>query len=77
MPSTCSETEGSSAGGWLLYLTFMCLCIIIIILIYIQRDATLNSLLYLETAVHVSGGTTTHHQESKQLYLQHLVLVTP
>jgi len=33
--------------------------------------------LYLETALHVSGGTTTHHQERKQLYLQHLVIVTP
>jgi hypothetical protein len=31
----------------------------------------------METAVHVSGGTTTHHQERKQLYLQHLVFVTP
>ena len=28
---------------------------------------------YLETALHVSGGTTTHHQERKQLYLQHVV----
>ena len=34
-------------------------------------------LCYLETAVHVSGGTITHHQERKQLYLQHLVFVTP
>ena len=33
--------------------------------------------LYLETALHVSGGTSTHHQEHIQLYLQHLVLVTP
>jgi len=32
--------------------------------------------LYLETALHVSEGTTTHHQERKQLYLQHLVFVT-
>jgi len=24
-----------------------------------------------------SGGTTTHHQERKQLYLQHLVFVKP
>ena len=31
---------------------------------------------YLETALHVSGGTTTHHQERKQMYLQHLVFVT-
>jgi hypothetical protein len=33
--------------------------------------------LYPETALHVSGGTTIHHQERKQLYLQHLVFVTP
>jgi hypothetical protein len=32
---------------------------------------------YLETALHVSGGTSTHRQERKQLYLQHLVFVTP
>ena len=32
--------------------------------------------LYLETALHVSGGTFTH-QERRQLYLQHLVFVTP
>ena len=47
------------------------------ILIHIQQDATLHSLFYLETALHVSGGTSTHHQERKQLYLQHLVYVTP
>jgi hypothetical protein len=33
--------------------------------------------LYLETALHVSGGTSTHHPERIQLYLQHLVFVTP
>jgi hypothetical protein len=48
-----------------------------IILRYIQRDATVYSLFYLETALHVSGGTSTHPQERKQLYLQHLVFVTP
>ena len=47
------------------------------ILIYIQQDSTLHSLFYVETALHVSGGTTTHHQERKQLYLQHLVFVRP
>jgi hypothetical protein len=31
--------------------------------------------LYLETALHVSGGTSTHQQERIQLYLQHLVFV--
>ena len=35
--------------------------------IHIQQDATLHSLLYLETALHVSGGTPTHHQERIQL----------
>jgi hypothetical protein len=45
--------------------------------IYAQQDATLHSLFYLETTLHVSGGTTTHHQQCKQLYLQHLVFVTP
>jgi hypothetical protein len=33
--------------------------------------------LYLETALHVSGGTTTRLQQRKQLYLQHLAFVTP
>jgi len=37
----------------------------------------LHSLFYLETALHNSGGTITHHQERKQLYLQHPVFVTP
>ena len=46
------------------------------ILIYVQQDATLHSLFYLKTGLHVSGGTTTQHRECKQLYLQHLVFVT-
>jgi hypothetical protein len=33
--------------------------------------------LYLETALHVSGGTSTRRRERIQLYLQQLVLVTP
>jgi hypothetical protein len=33
--------------------------------------------LYLETALHVPGGISTHHQKRIQLYLQHLVFVTP
>ena len=33
--------------------------------------------LYLETALHVSGVTSTHHQERIQLYLEHLLFVTP
>ena len=37
----------------------------------------IHTLFYLETALYVSGATITHHQERKQLYLQHLVFVTP
>jgi hypothetical protein len=43
---------------------------------YIQQDVTPHSL-YLETALHVSVGTSTHHQEHIKLHLQHLVFVTP
>jgi hypothetical protein len=45
-------------------------------LIYIQQDATLHSLFYLKTPLNILGGTITHHQDRKQLYLQHLVFVT-
>ena len=44
------------------------------ILINIQQDATLHNLFFWK--LHISGGTTTHHQERIQLYLQHLVFVT-
>jgi hypothetical protein len=47
------------------------------ILIYIQQDATLHGLFYLEIALHISGGISTHHHERKQLHLQHPVFVTP
>ena len=30
--------------------------------------------LFLETALHVSGGISTHHQEHTQLYRKHLAL---
>jgi hypothetical protein len=42
-----------------------------------QQGVMLHSLFYLEATVHVLGSTITHHQECKQLYLQHLVFVTP
>jgi len=45
--------------------------------IYIQQDVTLQVHLYLETTLRVSGGTSTHHQERIQLYLQHLLFFTP
>jgi len=46
--------------------------ILCLILMYIQQDAALHTLLYLETVIHVSGGTITQHQDREQLYLQHL-----
>ena len=58
-------------------LEFLFICSVFYSNIYIQQDATLHSLFYLETALHVSVGTSIHHQERKQLYLQRLVLVTP
>ena len=33
--------------------------------------------IYLESVLRVSGGTSTNHQERIQLYVQHLVFVTP
>jgi len=33
--------------------------------------------LYLQTALHVSSGICTHHQELISLYLQYLTLVRP
>ena len=52
------------------------------VLIYIQQDATLHSLFCLETALHVSGGTSTHHQERKNCiysiwYLSHRYCYLP
>jgi hypothetical protein len=47
------------------------------ILIYIQQDATLHGLFCLKTSLHVSSGTVTHRQEHIQLYLKHVVFVTP
>ena len=51
----------------------------IFLLIYFQQDATLHSLFiyFWKTALHVSGGISTHPQEYTQLYLQYLVFVKP
>ena len=58
-------------------LTFMGPCIVSIFQYISNKMQSYAVYLYLETAVHVSGGTSTHHQERIQLYLQHLVFVTP
>jgi hypothetical protein len=54
-------------------LTFMGKCIVSIS----NKMQRYTAYLYLETALHGLGGTSTHHQERIQLYLQHLVFVTP
>jgi hypothetical protein len=56
----------------------MCPCIVrnSNIRVYPTRCNVTQVYLYLETALHVSGGTSTYHQERIQLYLQHQVFVT-
>jgi hypothetical protein len=57
----------------------MGLCIVSIFQYIFNKMHCYTVYSYLETALHVSGGTSTHHQERIQLYLylQHLVFVTP
>jgi hypothetical protein len=58
-------------------LTYMDTCIVSIFQYISNKIQRYTVYLYLETALHVSGGTSTHHQERIQLYLQHLLFVTP
>jgi hypothetical protein len=60
-------------------LTFMGPCIVSIFqyMCISNKMQRYTVYLYLKTALHVSDGTSTHHQERIQLYLQHLVFVTP
>jgi hypothetical protein len=58
-------------------LTFMGTCIVSIFQYISNKMQRYTAYLYLETAPHVSGGTSTHHEERIQLYLQHLVFITP
>ena len=55
----------------------MSTCIVSIFQYIFNKMQRYTAYLYLETALHVSGGTSTHHQELIQLYLQNLVCVTP
>jgi hypothetical protein len=58
-------------------LTFISTCNVSIFQYISDKIQRYTVYLYLETALHISGGTSTHHQERIQLYLQHLVFVTP
>jgi hypothetical protein len=57
-------------------LTFMGTCIVSIFQYIFNKMQLYTVYLYLKTALHVLGGTSNHHQEHIQLYLQHLVFVT-
>jgi len=60
-----------------LHLTFMGPCIVIIFQ-YISNKMQHYTVYFIWKLLYMfSGGTITHHQERKQLYLQHLVFVTP
>ena len=73
-----NRTKKNLANNFL-NLTFMGPCFVIIFKYtsISNKMQRYTFLFYLETALNVSSGTTTHHQERKQLYLQHLVFVTP
>jgi hypothetical protein len=58
-------------------LTFMGTCIVSIFQYISNKMKRYTIYLCLETALHVLGGTSTHHQERIHLYLQHLLFVTP
>ena len=52
-------------------------CIVVYSDIFITKCNITQSIYFWKTALHISGGIYTHHQEHTQLYLQHLVLVRP
>jgi hypothetical protein len=68
VPRSCVVTQ--------LNLTFMGPCIVIIFQ-YISNKCNVTQFILSGNCSTFSGDTITHHQERKQLYLQHLVFVTP
>jgi hypothetical protein len=58
-------------------LIFMGPCIVSIFQIISNKMQRYTDYLYLETALHISGGTSTHHQVRIQLYQQHLIFFKP
>jgi hypothetical protein len=61
----------------ILNLMFMVSCIVNIFQYISNKMIIYTVYLYLKTDVNISAGTSTHHQERIQLYLQHLVFSTP
>ena len=64
---------GFRRNSQLLNVTFMGSCIVGIFHYISNKIQRYTVYLYLETALHVSGRTSTPHHERIQLYLQHLV----
>jgi hypothetical protein len=52
-------------------------CIVSIFQYIFNKMQRYTVYLYLETSLHVSSGTFTHHQKRIHLYLQHLLFVAP
>jgi hypothetical protein len=52
-------------------------CIVSIFQYISNKMQSYTVYLYLQSVLHVSGGISTHHQEYIQMYLQHLLFVTP
>ena len=81
LSGNCSTCFGwhlhPSSGAHKLYLQYLVFVTTLLLPAAIVEELELQFqiLHYLETALHVSGGTFAHHQERKQLYLQHLVFV--
>jgi hypothetical protein len=67
-PSAEAHTTVSTASGICHTVTAICR--------YRGSVGTGLSVLWVAQALHVSGGTSTHHQKRIQLYLQYLVFVT-
>ena len=60
---------------YMIFLTFMGPYIVITFRYISNKIQRYTVYLFLETALHVSRGIFTHHQEHTQLYLQHPVIV--
>jgi hypothetical protein len=74
--STARQTKFHVMVKICVSLTLMGPCFVNIFQYVYNKMQPYTVYLYLETDLHVSGGTSTHHQERIQLYLHHLVFVT-
>jgi len=64
-------------NSYMIFLTFMGQSIVITFRYISNKTQRYTVYLFMETALHFSGGIFTHHQEHTQLCLHHPVLVKP